>query len=220
MDAWFNGFRLVHIVAGMLALFVGPLAMATVKGGLWHRRWGRIYFWAMAAVAVTATAMCWLRSGLFLFLVAVFSFYLALTGYTVLRRKSPRIRASFADWVAAIAMLAVGTTLAISGAVDGPEDGTRWVRLVFGGIGLLLGGGDVWGFVRPSNDPKQWFYAHMTRFLAAYIATVTAFAVVNFSSVPAVWRWLGPTLVGSIGITVWRIAYQRRFAKEAGRRSS
>ena len=97
MDAWFTWFRFGHIVAGAVALFIGPLDMATVKGGRWHRRWGKIYFWAMAAVA--ATVMCWLRSGLFLFLVAVFSFYLALTGYTVLRRKTAQARARMLDWV-------------------------------------------------------------------------------------------------------------------------
>ena len=212
MDRLFEISRGLHIVAGMVALFIGPLAMATVKGGRWHRRWGKIYFWAMALVAATAAAMCWLRSGLFLFLVAVFSFYLALTGYTVLRRKSAEVRASAGDWVAALAMLAAGAGLVVSGAWMGPESGGRWVRWVFGGIGLALGGSEAWHFLWPSKDPRAWFYAHMTRFLAAYIATVTAFAVVNFTAVPAVWRWLGPTLVGTIGITVWRAAYARKFA--------
>jgi uncharacterized membrane protein len=214
MDAWFTWFRLGHIVAGAVALFIGPLAMATVKGGRWHRRWGKIYFWAMAAVAATATVMCWLRSGLFLFLVGVFSFYLALTGYTVLRRKTAQDRARPLDWVAAIAMLAAGIVLVVSGERLEPGSAGRAVRSVFGGIGLVLGGSEVWQFLRPSKDPKAWLYAHMTRFLAAYIATVTAFVVVNFTSWPALWRWLGPTLVGTIGITVWRTAYAWKFAKQ------
>jgi uncharacterized membrane protein len=47
-------FRGVHILLGSLALVIAPLAMLTIKGGRWHRRWGKIYFYAMAGVAFTA----------------------------------------------------------------------------------------------------------------------------------------------------------------------
>jgi uncharacterized membrane protein len=53
-----NAFKIVlsiHIAFGTVALIIAPLAMMTVKGGRWHRRWGEIYFWAMAGVAVSAT---------------------------------------------------------------------------------------------------------------------------------------------------------------------
>lgn len=103
MNSLFEFFRGIHIVAGAVALVIAPLAMLTIKGGQWHRRWGKIYFWLMAGVAVTASFTCWLRSGLFLFSVAIFSFYLALTGYTVLRRKRPEDRARPLDWIAASA---------------------------------------------------------------------------------------------------------------------
>ena len=101
----FNIALAIHIFFGGVALVIAPLAMVTVKGGLWHRRWGKIYFWSMAGVALSATLLCWLRSGLFLFLIAIFSFYLALTGYRVLRRKRPDAKAGIVDWFAAIAML-------------------------------------------------------------------------------------------------------------------
>jgi uncharacterized membrane protein YfcA len=90
----------VHIAFGTVALIIAPLAMTTAKGGPWHRRWAKIYFWAMAGMALSATVMCWLRSGLFLFLIAIFSFYLALTGYSVLRRKKPEDKAGAIDWFA------------------------------------------------------------------------------------------------------------------------
>ena len=73
----FKFFLALHICGGTTALIIAPLAMFTVKGGRWHRRWGKIYFWAMAEVALTATVLCWLRSGIFLFLVAVFIYALA-----------------------------------------------------------------------------------------------------------------------------------------------
>lgn len=202
-------FLFVHVLAGSVALIIAPMAMLTVKGGLWHRRWGKIYFWAMAVVAGTAGVMCWIRSGLFLFLVAIFSFYLALTGYTVLRRKRAEDRASALDWGAALVMVIAALVL-IGNGILAATTGERWVRLVFGLIGLTLGGNQIRSFVKPPSEARAWFYAHMTRFLAAYIATVTAFSVVNFKFLPYAWRWLWPTILGTAGITAWRRAYARK----------
>jgi uncharacterized membrane protein len=55
----------IHIFFGAITLFVAPAAMLTRKGGLWHRRWGKMYFWSITIVAVTAVVMLLIRSGLF-----------------------------------------------------------------------------------------------------------------------------------------------------------
>jgi hypothetical protein len=44
----------LHMIMGYIALVVAPGAMLTLKGGLWQRRWGKIYFWVMAGVALRA----------------------------------------------------------------------------------------------------------------------------------------------------------------------
>jgi hypothetical protein len=110
-------------------------------------------------------------------------------------------------------MLASGG-LIISGALGGLNESQRWVRVIFGTVGLLLGVTEVWHFLRPPVDKRAWMYAHMTRFLSAYIATVTAFSVINFQFLPYFWRWLWPTTVGTVGITAWRIYYARKFKTE------
>lgn len=201
-----------HILSGTIALVIAPLAMMTVKGGLWHRRWGKIYFWAKASVALTATVMCFIRSGLFLFLIAIFSFYLALTGYIALRGKMPGHRAGWLDWCATIAMLAAGTALVASGALETSPDNKRWLRIIFGGIGLMLGVMDIKRFLKPSPNKRAWLFEHMTRFLAAYLATVTAFSVVNFQFLPYLWRWLWPTVIGVPLILIWQVYYKRKFS--------
>jgi uncharacterized membrane protein len=204
----------VHIAFGTMALVVAPGAMATVKGGRWHRRWGKIYFWAMAGVAATAFVMCYLRSGVFLFLVGIFSFYLALTGYTVLARKKATDRPAITDWIAAGAMVAAGVAFLVTGAMGMNRSDYAWVRnFVFGGIGLLFGAADLVNLIRWRGwrNPRGWMYYHMTRFLGAYIATVTAFSVVNLLFLPFLVRWLLPTGVGLVGILMWRRYYRRKF---------
>jgi len=71
---WMKAFLAVHVAAGTSAFVLAPLALITAKGGKAHRRWGKIYFWAMAVVAVTAMVMAIYRPILFLALVAIFSF--------------------------------------------------------------------------------------------------------------------------------------------------
>jgi uncharacterized membrane protein len=211
MKNLFNIALAIHILFAATALVIAPLAMVTVKGGLWHRRWGKIYFWSMAGVALSATLLCWLRSGLFLFLIAIFSFYLALTGYRVLRWKHPETKAGALDWCATIAVVLASAGLIVLG-IFGEDGSQRWVRIVFGAVGLLLGGADVRSFLRPPLDKHAWMYSHLVRFLSAYVATVTAFSAVNLLFLPYFWRWLWPTMVGTFGITIWRRHYVRKFA--------
>ena len=56
MGDTFRAVLAIHILCGGVALFVAPGAMLARKGGAWHRRWGKVYFWAMAAVAANAMA--------------------------------------------------------------------------------------------------------------------------------------------------------------------
>src|SRR3989475_9256005 len=108
MDSLITTLRWIHISAGMLALGLAPVAMLTVKGGQAHRRWGKIYFWAMAVVASTAVILALWRPQIFLALLAGFSFYMAFTGYRRLSRKRPNPGQGTAaiDWAAALGRLA------------------------------------------------------------------------------------------------------------------
>src|SRR5947209_20024098 len=84
MESLIAAIRLVHVAAGTIALFVAPVPMLTAKGGRTHRRWGKVYFWAMAAVALTAVVLAAWRPVVFLALLAVFRFYSAFSGYRAL----------------------------------------------------------------------------------------------------------------------------------------
>ena len=211
MDGIFKAALIIHILFGSVALFVAPAAMLTAKGGLWHRRWGKIYFWSTAGIAATAVVLSLIRSGLFFLLVALFSFYLVLTGYRVLYRKIPQQRAGKGDWVAASIMLVGSLALIAYGVHLMLTSGFGIVAIVFGVIGFLFGLSDIREFRHHPTDKMAWWYSHMTRMLAAYIATVTAFSVVNFKFLPPVPRWLWATVVGTVGIVVWTRYYRRKF---------
>jgi uncharacterized membrane protein len=215
--------RWIHISAGMVALALAPLAMLTVKGGRAHRRWGTIYFWSMAVVASTALVLALWRPQIFLALLAVFSFYLAFTGYRVLSRKraAQGDAATAYDWAAALVTFGASAALAVLGLL---RPGPSWQRLgfvpvVFGVLGMVLAGLDLARFARPPADPRAWWFAHMGGMLGSYIAAVSAFSVVNFTFLPTTVRWLWPTALGVPLITAWITYYKIRFRGAPGARA-
>lgn len=214
MTAVFLLLRLLHITAGMLAFFVAPGALLTRKGALWHRRWGKIYFWSMAMVAGTALLMTWIRPNLFLAMVAVFSFYMAFSGYRVLYQKRPREGQgpTALDWlgVGLIALGSIGLILLGLFRLAAVHAGFGTVAVVFGALGLFIGSSDARRFLRPSVDRRAWLYTHIGNMIGAYIATVSAFSAVNLTILPPVLRWLWPTLVGLPVIFVCVNSEQRK----------
>ena len=219
MDGTFKAVLIIHILFGSVALFVAPAAMLTRKGGLWHRRWGKIFFWSITVVAVTAVVMSLIRSGLFFLLVALFSFYLAFSGYRVLYRKTPQQRPGKADWVAASTMLLGSLALVAYGLYLMLTSRFGMVAIVFGVIGFVFGMSDIRDFLHQPIDKMAWWYSHMRRMLAAYIATVTAFSVVNFKFLPSLTRWLWPTVAGTVGIVIWTSYYRKKFSGQRADRN-
>ncbi len=203
----------VHIAAGFTALVVAPGAIATIKGSEWHRRWGKIFFWGMATVAMTTLMMGLNNARAFMSLLAIFSFYLAFSGYRSLYCRKPTQSAGPLDWWGSSIALAGSLGLLVWGTMQimaGERLGVA--ALIFGVIGLLLSAQDLFRYRHPDPDKKAWWYQHMIRMLAAYIATTSAFSVINFQFLPELVRWLWPTVIGVPGIVIWVVYYKRRFA--------
>ena len=215
MTTLFHLLLILHIVAGTIALVVAPGAMVTVKGGLWHRRWGKMFVAAMAFVAATGAVMSVLRPSVFLFMVAVFSFYLVFSGYRVLHRKRPGQSATSLDHAVTVSMLLAGIGFLAYGGQRLQVSSMGFVPIVFGAIALFLAGGEIVQYRRPPTDPRWWWFAHMRNMIAGYLATVSAFSVVNLKFLPPVVSWLWPTVIGTTGIVIWSRYYRRKFAQQS-----
>lgn len=189
------------------------MALLTVKGGKVHRRFGKIYFWLMAVVCLTAIVVAIYKPVLFLALVAVFSFYFCFRGYRVLltKRASPQA----IDWLGVVLMLLAGLGLLAVGILQptGVALPAPAVSSVFGAGAILLAAIDIFQFLRPPADKNAWWFNHMSGMLGSYIAAVTAFSAVNFSFLPPAARWLWPTAIGTPAIVIWIAYYKRKFAR-------
>lgn len=204
---------ILHISCGSLATLSAPGAMLMKKGGLWHRRFGKSYFWSMAMVTITAIWLClFANAGIFLFMIALFSFYFIASGYRTLYLKIPTQQPAWIDWIMAIILLLTMLALLIYGAEQ-----MKQVNYSIGIIAIIfsLGGihralTDIKYFRHFNPKPRAWLISHLQRMIAGYIATITAVSVVNFTFLPTAIRWLWPTVVGIIAITLWTRYYQQK----------
>ncbi len=219
--------RSLHIVCGTIAFGTGLIAIVAPKGKTLHRKNGIVYVWSMIGVALTALMMSFAKPELMRFFVPLsfFTLQLTLTGWRALERKNIRVgqavQIAKIDWIIAIASLLSGAVFIGLGAVRFANGGQMgMVSMVFGVIGLVLALRDIRRFRalqrgKPhTGKPQQrmeWFFAHLTLMLGAYIATVTAVLVVNGRGLPPLVLWLGPTVVGGVAITVWRVYYTKKF---------
>ena len=153
---------LTHVGAGVTALVVAPVAMLTQKGGSAHRRWGRVYFWAMFVIFVTALAVLLFRPNVFLFIISILGFYGAFSGVRSLRRKRPERgeRAARLDWGAASLALLAGVSFIVWGALSllglvAGETPTAFsvLGIVFGMVLSKDALDDLKSFRRPNPDP-------------------------------------------------------------------
>jgi len=216
----------LHILCGVTAFVCAPVALATAKGGRTHRRWGKIYFWAMAGVAVTALVLSFALPIFFLAMVAVFSFYSAYAAYRILYLKDlyKGGRPKLYDWIAAAITVASSLLLFLMGFLRPVLMGVGVVRIaghtvsivsiVFGLIGMRMGLRSLYGFVRPSPEKMSWWFVHLQGMIGSYIAAMTAFSAVNLGHWfgTAWWVWLWPTMVGVPAIAIWTAYYKKKFA--------
>ena len=199
--------RWVHIAAGFLGFFVAPVAMWVRKGGAAHRQWGRVFFWAMVVAGTTAIVAASFKGLTFLLLTGIFSLYLACFGYRALylKRLGRGQRPALLDWLSTGAGVLIFAGTLLYGLTRGVVP-----SLVFGAIGLMLSGRQLVSYLRPTPPaPGQWLLNHMSGFVGAYIAAVSAFSATSLTFIPWPWNFLWPTLV-MVPPLIW---VRRKFMK-------
>ena len=196
----FDAVLTLHAAGGAVALVAGPLAMLARKGGSRHRLTGRCYGGAMLLTAASALCLALATRNALLLTIAVFSHFLVFTGWRALhqRRLHERGRwvghgARWFDWLVA------ALTLAFSGGllVTGLSPGGDVTELFFGAGGSVLALREMLHLTGRGVRPGDWLVRHMVGMSAAYIATVSAFAVVTLAMLPRPVAFIGPTLIGT-----------------------
>ncbi|UFH55612.1 DUF2306 domain-containing protein [Spirosoma sp. KNUC1025] len=214
-------FLILHIATGFTALLVGLIPMFSKKGSRLHNRAGLIYVYCMIVVAITALLLCVLQPfkmmRLFLTGIAIFSFYLSMTGWRATKQKTKA--PGFSDRLLTYVTLVVSVAMISFGIYLMSQPGDAFFPILFTFFGVLTGifARKDYSLIGKPTEKMHWFFQHFTRMGGSYIATFTAALVVNIGRVlppdtPG-WvntiGWIAPSIVG--GILIGRtVAYYRR----------
>ncbi len=192
----------ILIFAGVIALSSAALALSTEKGKKFHVLYGKSYFWAMVLIFLTAIPMSILKSNIFLFLIAIFSFYLAFSGMRFAgNRKGVPVRL---DFIAVNFMFLSGAGMWILAIIFFINNNSQFITLiVFGFLALFLGYGDFQTFKNQTATGKERIAKHLTNMMGGTIAVVTAVLVVNPPADPEWVWWILPTVLITPVITWW-----------------
>ena len=197
---------IIHILAGTLALMAAVSAVLSSKGKKVHIIVGRTYFWGMTIIFLTAIPMSIVSGNVFLFLIAIFSFYLAYAGMRFARNRTGI--ANIFDWVAVGLMILSGMVMWCLAIFYFINNNSQYITLIiFGFIAISLGYTDFRGYRNKSAIGKQRIARHLTNMLAGTIAVITAVLVTNIYIEPVFILWILPTIVITPIIFWWNRKY-------------
>ena len=192
----------IHILAGTIALFCAALAVSSEKGKRLHVLSGRTYFWGMVTIFLTAIPMSIISSNIFLFLIAIFSFYLAFAGMRFARNRKGV--ATMWEGIPVYLMIFSGIGMWILAAIYFLNSNTQYiVLLVFGLLSITLGYADFRSYKNNSATGKERISRHLTNMMGGTIAVITAVLVVNPPFEPEWVWWVLPTVLITPVIFWW-----------------
>lgn len=180
----FTNALIIHVIAGILSLIFGLVAMTSrKKGGKVHNVSGQIFYWNMAIIFVTTilfTILYPFKLKYHFFLtIGIVSFYPTFTGKRLLKMKK-KIEgkwydyfASYLMFVSSLVMIAYGIYLQFFN----PNE-LAILFLVFGPFSLVQSWSDLRILLGKKKAEKMhWFLGHAGKMIGAYSAAVTAFCV-------------------------------------------
>ncbi len=207
----FDALRWAHLLAGVVAFVVAPVALALRKGSDRHRLFGRIYVYPMSFAAASAVALALARDNGPFAAIGLFSFYLGVTGVRALRFKDGYQPTRLDQVIAVAAPLFFAFMFTYGLSLVSRNIGLAIPVLSFATVGLVLAAADV-RRVFARRSAHAWLYGHMAGMVSSYIAAVSAFSVTNLTMLPLPVRILWPAAIGIPCLIYLLLAWRRRMA--------
>ena len=215
MEKLFTILLILHVAGGFVGLISGSINLLMKKGGKRHRLVGKIFVAGMMLAGFSALGLSLIHPNYFLFMVGIFTIYMVGTGnrYIKLKLQGTERKPQFADWLLTIFMTLSGILLLGIGVwLITRANNFGIVFVVFGALGLQFVIDDLKNYKGRSRFKNYWLLAHISRMTGGYIASLTAFLVVNAKylpiQLPSVFLWLLPSLI----LVPLIIKWSRKFA--------
>ena len=226
METFIRISLIIHVLAGSLALFAGLGAILLRNNVKSHRPFGKVYFWCMTVVFITAVYISSYKGNIFLFCVSFFTYYSCLTAFRSLKLKKLHVdqKPHWVDWgiealfgITHFGFVCFGVLL-LSGKdksiMGGGMTEFGVICLVFGLLGLNGNRQSIKRLRGNVEHSNYWLLAHIGGMLGSYIGAITAFMVNNnnrFIHLPQIMAWLGPAVI-LVPLIIYEVS---RFKKKA-----
>ena len=196
-----NSLIVVHVLLGAVAFLVGGITLMSKKGSELHKRSGRLFYNSMVvSVALTlVVAVAPNHISPTLFHIGILSLYFLIGGKRSISFKQAGHTFNFDRLIAVTVLLVSLFIIAYSISEEGRVNP---LRMVFGSIGAVFAGVDLWLFKRPDAIKKKWLLLHLSKMIGGYIAAVTAFFVAQ-NLLSGYFNWFVPTFVGVAYLLYW-----------------
>lgn len=194
----------------MIAIVMGIIAYATVKGGTNHRKFGRLFLGFISiTIATAALGVLIFRDRPFLTVVTVQAAYMAFSGFRVLKRKDGHFEWIDIAGLLAVILLVVNFFFKLQSANVVWSQQIVWYILSYLCVILAF---DLLRVLRPGliKHPRFWLYDHIFRMTGAFTALVSAglgTVMVGWG----VWTQIGPAIVATWWIIFCLIWFPRRY---------
>jgi len=215
MKLLFTIFLVLHITGGAIGLITGTINILKKKGGKSHILVGKLFIYGMATAGFSALVLSIMHPNYFLFIVGIFTLYMISTGTRYIRKQMLGLeqKPGLIDWMITISMLIVGIAfIAIGIILLIKSNNFGIVFIVFGALSLRFVQSDFKNYKGNSAIKNYWLLAHFQRMTGAYIASLTAFLLVNIKyspiEIPATIIWLLPTIILFPVISRWNRKYE------------
>ena len=194
--------RIIHIIAGASTLITGPIAIFyNFKDARKHRIVGKIFYYAMLIVAISAMMAYFKHPGqvFFQFLMGIAVLVLAGTFRGV--RSIILMKGGMVRWFdfAYTAALGLNGIWMIRQALFHINGDNMAFPILFGVFGLmsLADTAENWRvFTKPNRLHRlDWMHLHLGTMLGAFTASTTAFTVNAAPFLPWWAQWFGPTIL-------------------------
>jgi hypothetical protein len=180
----FESARAVHIGIGVVVLASFWTAALAPKGDTWHRRGGRVYVWAMAALLAATGVMSvgMVKAGTPL--RAVFDVYVSLISVASVWMAWSSVRhrqhiQRYLGWpYRVLCLLLGGYALFLLALVPKMGAPARMAMVgAFAVLGLVVAGAMVWRWVRRDDHKQWWLSEHLTAMALNFAATHASFSI-------------------------------------------
>ncbi len=163
----------IHIIAGIIGLVSGAIALSARKGAKLHRKSGMVFVYAMMVVAITGTVMGALLFEMAAVIPGLLTFYLVLTSLLTVCRPVA-LKFSWIDFGALLMGLAVSIASFSYGFMA--EGQPTVLYIIFGAVALLATLGDIRMILARKIQDTQRIARHLWRMcVALFLASISLF---------------------------------------------